>query len=221
MSWLWWGAALFAGVVDWLAVARRVRWLEYIFKPLTMILVIIGAGVQIVQDGGSWYQGFFLAAFSLSLAGDVFLMLPDERWFIPGLGSFLVAQLCFIAGLNPCWPAPASAWLLLLIVPLTSGVLRRVWVALAESGQQALRGPVLVYGAVLSLTLFSGWASWWRADWTLQACLAASAGATLFYVSDLMLAWDRFVRRSHVLHVAVIVTYHLAQILLAAVIALT
>ena len=221
MSWLWWGAALFAGVVDWLAVARRVRWLEYIFKPLTMILVIIGAGVQIVQDGGSWYQGFFLAAFSLSLAGDVFLMLPDERWFIPGLGSFLVAQLFFIAGLNPCWPAPASTWLLLLIVPLTSGVLRRVWVALAESGQQALRGPVLVYGAVLSLTLFSGWASWWRADWTLQACLAASAGATLFYVSDLMLAWDRFVRRSHVLHVAVIVTYHLAQILLAAVIALT
>ncbi len=32
-----------------------------------------------------------------SLAGDVFLMLPGGQWFIPGLASFLVAHLFYIA----------------------------------------------------------------------------------------------------------------------------
>lgn len=220
MPWIWWGVAFLTAVVDWFAVARGIRRLRYFFKPLVMVLVIVGAAMVTVAGSGLQRPGFFLAAFGLSLLGDVFLMLPGERWFIPGLGSFLVAHLCFIVGLNPQLPAVASAWLLLPIALVAVVVLRRILAALRESGLSSLHGPVLVYGVVLSLTLFSGWASWWRIDWPVTACLAASIGVTLFFLSDLMLAWERFVQPSRTLRVAVIVTYHLAQMSLAALMAL-
>jgi hypothetical protein len=76
----------------------------------------------------------------------------------------------------------------------------------------------VAYGVMLSLTLFSGWATWFRPDWSTSARTLVSAGTTLFFCSDLMLAWDRFVHRSRVLQVAVIVTYHLAQLALALVV---
>ena len=39
----------------------------------------------------------FVVALVFSLAGDVFLMLPDEdRWFAFGLGSFLLGHIAFV-----------------------------------------------------------------------------------------------------------------------------
>jgi len=42
----------------------------------------------------------------------------------------------------------------------------------------------------------------------------AIAGALLFYASDATLAWNRFVERHEYGDTAVMVTYHLAQMLL-------
>ncbi len=219
---IWLAMALGAAVMDWFAVAGRRKRLEYLLKPTTMVLILMGA-IGFARSAGNWpFAGWFLAALALSLLGDIFLMLPGYRWFVPGLGAFLLAHLCYVAGFNiPHLPPASSGWLGIPIAVIAVWALRRVLLGVRASGSRELEGPVLIYGVVLSLTLFSGWASWWRADWTLPARLAASVGVTLFFSSDLMLAWDRFVQRSHALHVAVIVTYHLAQIFLAAVIALS
>ena len=47
-----------------------------------------------------------------------------------------------------------------------------------------------------------------------SAKYAAPAGATLFYASDALIAWNKFVREHGWGRLAIIVTYHVGQILL-------
>jgi uncharacterized membrane protein YhhN len=207
--------ALVFAAVDWVAVVRRVKRLEYVYKPLTLVAVIAGAYLLRLGPHDPRLLRWFLPALILSLAGDIFLMLPGERWFLWGLGAFLVAHLCYIAGFTPSLPPPAALWLLVPIVVLDVVVIPRIAAGAVRSGSSEMRGPIIAYGVILSLTLFAGWATWFRPGWPLAGRVTASLGATFFFLSDLMLAWDRFAARSHALHVAVIVTYHVAQLALA------
>ena len=90
-------AAAVTAAADWWAVASARRVVEYVCKPLT-VLLLIGAALALHPEFGS-RRGWFVAALVLSLAGDVFLMLPQDL-FVPGLGSFLVAHLCYVLGLT-------------------------------------------------------------------------------------------------------------------------
>src|SRR3990172_5973618 len=69
----------------------------YLFKPATMLCVI-----ALAVQGAGWppdaYASAILAGLVLSLAGDVWLMLPSDR-FAAGLASFLLAHLCYVAAL--------------------------------------------------------------------------------------------------------------------------
>jgi uncharacterized membrane protein YhhN len=86
-------AAAFA-VGDWVAKARDDATLEYACKPLTMVALVVAAlALEPVDDAT---RAWFVAALVLSLAGDVFLMLPERELgpadtFTFGLGSFLSA----------------------------------------------------------------------------------------------------------------------------------
>jgi uncharacterized membrane protein YhhN len=181
-----------------------------------MVAVIAGAVILMPAARSGWLAWWFLPAFVLCLAGDVFLMLPAERWFLPGLLSFLAAHVCYSMGLNPTLPPLPALVLVVPIVALNVLVLGRIVAGLERRGAMELRVPVIVYSVILSLTLFSGWATWFRPAWTPAGRALVAVGATFFFTSDLMLAWDRFVARSHRLHILVIVTYHLAQLALAA-----
>jgi len=209
------GLAFVVAAVDWFAVWRDERQLEVVAKPLTLIAVLIGAWLLTRHTGPRYLASWFLPALAFSLLGDILLMLPGDRWFAPGLGAFLVAQLCYIVGLNETLPPASALWLLALVAGIDLIVLPPVVRGARESGAEALQLPVVIYGVVLSLTLFSGWATWFRPTWPLVGRLTVSAGTTLFFASDLMLAWNKFVRTSRALEVGVIVTYHLAQIALA------
>ena len=59
----------------------------YVFKPLTMLLVLALA-LQPSTSTNALYQWTLVAGLLFSLAGDVFLMLPSDR-FVAGLASFL------------------------------------------------------------------------------------------------------------------------------------
>jgi len=72
-------------------------------------VLIILLAAQRVQPTPSRYGMLLLAGLVCSLAGDVFLMLPEDR-FIPGLASFLAAQICYaIAFWSDARPS-ASVW---------------------------------------------------------------------------------------------------------------
>jgi uncharacterized membrane protein YhhN len=214
------GAALVLAAIDWLAVARRQKRLEYIFKPATLVAVLTGACMLTRGPHDDWQACFFLPGLAFSLAGDVFLMLPGERFFLPGLAAFLLAQLCYIAGLNPTPPPWPALMILVAVAVIGLTLYRSIAAGLRRQHQTALLIPVALYSLVLSLTLFSAWATLFRPEWTVLRRGSVIVGASLFFASDAMLAWDRFVTPSFWLRLLVIVTYHLGQVALAASIAL-
>lgn len=212
--------ALALGVVNWITVARKQKRVEYVVKPATLVVVIIAALLLMRGVHNARLALFFVLGLCFSLAGDVFLMLPGERFFIPGLLSFFVAHVFYIIGLNPALPPLGSVVVLLIVAALGAWLYARIAASLRQKGEQAMRIPVGAYATILSLMLFSAWATLFRPAWPAAARFTTILGATLFVASDSMLAWNKFVAPSHSLCVLVMVTYHLAQFALAATIAL-
>ena len=133
--------ALSAALATW-AEHRGVRRMVYVFKPLTTILILALAATA--HDAVSLrYQALVCAGLLFSLAGDVFLMLPRDR-FIAGLASFLVAHGFYIAAFAPWPPTLEAPGALLVLVFFGWELLRALWNHLGR-----LRMPVAVYAAAL------------------------------------------------------------------------
>jgi len=213
--WILIGVAAVAALVDWVAVARDDRRLEWAAKPAVLAALTVAAAVLPADHtdlvARRWW---FVAALACSLVGDVLLMLPRDR-FVPGLSAFLAGHLLFIVGLlqppSPPGTPPfafspvglAVAAVAFLAVAAYPAV--RIFGALARDGHTELRAPVAVYlVAILTMAVLA----------VNVGVPAAAAGATLFVVSDTVLAVNRFVRPLPGGNVTVHVTYHLAQALL-------
>jgi uncharacterized membrane protein YhhN len=198
-------------VLDWVAVQRRSKPLEYLAKPGCMV-ALVGAAVVLDPVEPS-AQPWLVVALVLSLLGDVFLMLPGRQpgstgpdLFVAGLGSFLLAHLAYVAAF---WiDGVDGAGLLVgavLVVLLVGVVGRRVVAAVRASDEPGLAAPVTAYVAVISAMVASAAGT---------GDPRALVGAALFAGSDSLIAWDRFVRARPWAPMAIIVTYHLAQALL-------
>src|SRR6059058_5243145 len=87
-------AGVFAGV-NWWSQGVQSRALEYASKPL--VTALLGAAAVTLHARSTAARPWFVAALVLSLAGDVFLMLPGDR-FVPGLASFLLAHVLYAVG---------------------------------------------------------------------------------------------------------------------------
>lgn len=186
-------AAIGFAIVDWVAVAQERRLLEYVAKPATLVFLVLFAafGAHV-----SWY---LLAALMLSLLGDVYLMLPEEL-FPAGLLSFLLAHVAYIADFDASNTARLIWWVVVVgaSIPLALRILRSI-------KEPPLRGAVGTYMAVISLMLASAIAS---------GGLLATVGALFFFASDGLIALNRFVSPFPSGRLAVIVTYHIGQVLL-------
>ncbi len=212
--------ALICAVVDWWAVANHRRRVEYIFKPATLVALLGTAWLLTRGPHDARQARFFLIGLGLSLIGDILLMLRSERLFMVGLAAFLLAHICYIVGLTPTLP-PASA--IALLIPLTGmglALYHPIAAKLRQRDKRSLLAPVALYSIVLSLMLFSAWATLFRSAWTAWRRGLVIIGASLFFASDAMLAWDRFVTPSPSARLRVHVTYHLGQMALTASIAL-
>jgi uncharacterized membrane protein YhhN len=214
------GPALILAALDWLAVARRRRHLEYVFKPATLAAVFVAAWLLTRGPHDVWMARFFLPGLLFSLIGDVFLLLPGKEHFLLGLVSFLLAHVCYIIGLNPTLPPWPSLAILVVVAIIGLMLYRGIASGLRRQGQMALLAPVAVYSLVLSMMLFSAWATLFRPEWTALRRGMVIVGASLFFASDAMLAWNQFVAPSPLGRLRVMVTYHLGQMALAASLAL-
>lgn len=199
-AWIALGVAAVAAVANWYARAADDRRLEYVAKPLTMAALAVVA--LTLDPADPTRRLWFVVAALCSLAGDVFLMLPRDR-FIPGLVAFLVAHVCYVAGLLALPVSPVRAALGLVVVAAavaTIGV--RVLRAVRAGPHASLFGPVLGYLVVISTMVVAAFAT---------GPALAVGGAMTFYTSDSILAEQRFVQTHAWAPVAVMVTYHLGQ----------
>jgi uncharacterized membrane protein YhhN len=224
-------ATLAAALGDWVAVARFAKPAEYVCKPLTLVLLIAAAfAFRTGAPATRWT--FTILALVLCLVGDVFLMLPRDR-FVAGLGAFLVAHVAYVIAFavrvdasNPRvadYPAPgpfaATPWRMIVIasvvvVAVAVPLFLRIRRGIVERGRDELVAPVAIYVLAIGAMVISALATLGRPSWTPECRALAIAGAVLFFTSDSLIGWTRFVRPHRWAPVAVMVTYHLGQVAL-------
>ncbi|MCP3739610.1 lysoplasmalogenase [Rossellomorea sp. BNER] len=174
----------------------------YILKPLTMALIIwIALSAEAYTSS---YGVWIVIGLCFSVCGDLFLMLPSDR-FLQGLISFFIAHICYILALLTETNSPSIVWMAILLILaflyyfiLKPGIIK-------QSGKNMLL-PVALYIGTISLML-------WEAMGIGQGIVFSAA--LLFYISDAVLAWDRFVQPFRLGHTFVMVTYFSAQYLFA------
>jgi uncharacterized membrane protein YhhN len=190
------GASLALLGLHLLAEARGLGPLRALGK-LGASLGFVALALSLGIDSG--FDRLVLAALILSLVGDALLLSAARPMFLGGLVAFLLAHVAYaVAFLSrgdiPPWPLP----LLALGVGL---VLRWLWPHLGS-----MKGPVVAYCLVISAML-------WLALGVPSALVRW--GAALFYVSDLTVARDRFVRPAFANRLVGLPLYYAAQVLLA------
>ena len=104
---------LCVAAIDWYAVQTGNLRLEYVAKPATMVPLIAAAFTIDAVD--SSMRTWFVVALVLSLAGDVFLMLPNEDLFVMQLPvatsteNSVPKSITSASGVSTVKPMPSGA----------------------------------------------------------------------------------------------------------------
>lgn len=180
------------------------RRLFYLFKPLTMVLICLAAILG--ENGQTIYKMMIVAGLVCSLAGDIFLMLPADR-FLPGLIAFLFAHLCYITAfasdINSLswWPLiPLIIWGIVFFLFISPSLGK-------------LKLPVIIYIVVILVMTWLAWERWIQTGH--PEALLVLIGAILFAISDTILAANRFKGAFKPARALNLVTYFAAQWLIA------
>jgi uncharacterized membrane protein YhhN len=200
------GLALIAGALHILAEYRGPRRRVYVLKPLTTTL-ILALALLAPEPQGVLYRAAVVVGLAFSLAGDVFLMLPSDR-FTAGLASFLLAHLAYILAFTsdgqfqPNWLLGAGLIVYALIIYL---------ILVPDLGRE--RFAVLIYTVVIAFMTWAAWGRWQVARST--PAMLAGLGAVIFLASDTSLALNRFQTKRRWGQLVTLSSYYLAQLLIA------
>lgn len=177
--------------------ARALRAAGKLGASAAFVALALSLGVE-----GAFGRGI-LAGLVLSALGDALLLSPRRAAFLGGLVVFLLAHVAYaVAFAGVARPLAAVA---VLVVAVTGAALRWLWPNLGD-----MRVPVVAYCAVISAML-------WLALGVDRA--EVRFGALFFYLSDLLVARDRFVRPGFVNRLVGLPLYYAGQLLLALAIA--
>jgi uncharacterized membrane protein YhhN len=175
---------------------------EYVAKPLALV-ALVGVALAL-EPADSAVRAWFVAALVLSLAGDVLLMLPSDR-FVAGLAAFLLAHLAYVGGLVADGVTAVGLTIGLAVVGVAVGLVGVPLLRGVRRAEPAMTVPVGAYVVVISAMVLC-------AVGTGNGL--AIAGAASFYASDALIGLTRFVRPAVWAPVAIMVTYHVGQALL-------
>lgn len=157
-------------VVGWTTVSD---WTKPFLMPTLGIAAMSAGALRFGRVGA-----LLLAALALSTIGDIALLFDGSAPFIAGLTAFLLAHLAYIVifagasgvGRPRAWSIVFVAWLVLLMVILVPHL-----------GSMLI--PVVCYGVVIAAMAISA----------TRCSPLVVVGATLFLLSDSVLAVNRFV----------------------------
>ena len=202
--------AFIAASLEVIAVSKNLRNLEYFAKPAVMVFLFQWLYTATRLQGAAIWFGLGIL---FSLVGDVLLMFPLDRLFLPGLIAFLLAHIFYITGLQGGLEINLWSLVLLMIIAVNvSRLIRHIVEAMRANGQNQLVIPVIVYGTVISVMLYAALSTLSGTSWTISAASFVSLGALLFCASDLILAWNKFVAPVKNGRIWSIGLYHLGQI---------
>jgi uncharacterized membrane protein YhhN len=192
--------ALISAIITIYAKVRENNLLQYIFKPLTMLAIILLAFLNSATPM-RFYQQMIIAGLIFSTVGDVLLI--DSRRFVQGLLSFLAAHICFIIAFYSIISTPNFPSLVFYLVYVA------VFSAILWKYLDKLKLPVIVYSLALAAM------SWFALSKTIEhhnhETFHAFIGSLMFVASDSLLAFAKFKSRFRFAEVLILSTYFLAQ----------
>lgn len=172
-----------------------------IFKLIPMWLILLYAYLQRSRLDKRYVL--------LVITGLFFCMLGDGllSHFIIGLSAFLIGHLFYTAAFITKWK---FSWVrLCTIIPflIYAGIMANQLVrAMQNTDNEGLIIPVMIY---LLIILSMGWFS------IMSGNIWSMIGSTLFIISDSILAWNKFVSEVTYSGVMIMLTYYMAQFLIA------
>ncbi|BBX73904.1 putative membrane protein [Mycobacterium shinjukuense] len=178
--------------------------LQPAFKASMAALLALAAVAHPIARERRWLA----AALLFSASGDWLLAIP---WWTPsfvfGLGSFLVAHLCFLGAMLPlASPTRVRVGAAVLMCLASLALLTWFWPHL---GEDRLTVPVTVYIVVLAAMVCAALLARLPTIWT-------AVGAVCFAASDSMIAIGRFILGSEALAVPIWWSYAAAEVLITA-----
>ena len=178
---------------------------HWVSKPLIMLSLLgywyYNAGIA----NGIWNRMVY-AAIIFSLLGDILLMFEGEFFFICGLGSFLIAQLCYAW----CFEQQAFGlrkhmwWVGGVLILYGGSLIYILW-----AGLGAMKLPVSVYSIAIMLMGFAAFAR--RGAVSAASFIMVATGAVLFITSDSLIALNTFYKKIPLAGVWIMLTYISAQ----------
>jgi len=159
-----------------------------------------------IGAASSTFGRFVLLALVLSWIGDLLLTYAARAAFLGGLVAFLLGHVAYSVAFGTLGIRVSTAAAAAIVVAIIAGF---VWQWLAPHvGDMA--APVVAYVAVISVMVVLAFGAFGAGATWLIPC-----GATLFFVSDLLVARNQFVTPGIVNRVWGLPLYFLAQILLS------
>ncbi|WP_299730180.1 lysoplasmalogenase [uncultured Endozoicomonas sp.] len=173
--------------------------LAVVSKAAPIFLLLVPVWSMLV---GKLRTGMVIAII-FSAGGDIFLALDGVAgdFFVPGLGSFLIAQVTYAVLF---WQRTAFNdrqrwWLAVLYIPVVAVL---AWFILPASGQLMI--PVTAYLLAISAMVLG--AAFCQRPWQWLFL-----GASTFAISDSLIAINKFLYPLPYASLMIMVTYYLAQ----------
>ncbi|VAW43779.1 hypothetical protein MNBD_GAMMA02-695 [hydrothermal vent metagenome] len=176
------------------------------------------AFVGFAWELGAWnsqYGQILFIGLVLSMLGDWLLALKEKKWFLVGIGAFLFTHFAYAwaflhSGLQLSSEIDLATEKLALILPVIMVALVLVAWWLRTHLHSTFKTLVPLYLMAIGLMLVSAWgneaqAAWW---WIV-------GGASLFAISDLFVARNRFIQNDDLNHIIGLPIYYVAQLMLA------
>jgi uncharacterized membrane protein YhhN len=194
-------ATAIAAIANWYSRVKLNDRVELISKPLTTVGAI---AIAASADGPVPATVVAIVALALCLVGDVALLPAIDR-FVVGLAAFLLGHIAFIVMFAQ---RGFDRWILsgIAIVGVAALLGTAAVPIVRGAAAKGFGVPVRAYLVVISSMCVLGWAT---GNWLIML------GSTAFIISDSILGWGQFVAEKRWMHLAIMVTYHVAIISLA------
>ncbi|KAJ2779510.1 hypothetical protein GGI15_003851 [Coemansia interrupta] len=193
--------AVVLGSIYMVAIARQWQAAKYALKPAVTLLI---AAPMSKPESRRIFHGLLFSAL-----GDIFLMLPRDDMFLPGLLAFLAAHVLYAkefgATAKSLGRQGRVSW---TAIPYGVFASTMVAVLMPGAGREGVvvQAGVVVYAVAIAVMAYRA---------TLTGRSAAVLGTILFCVSDSILAWDKFQQPQEWSELGVMSTYYAAQLCIA------
>ncbi|MDH4011061.1 MAG: lysoplasmalogenase [Desulfobacterales bacterium] len=157
------------------------------------------------------YYRFLLIGMIFCLGGDVFLALPGKKMFLFGLVSFLLGHVFYAAAFF--YTAGFNQWAGIgLAISALAGAGVFLWL---RPHLGSMKIPVIFYILVISAMVVGAWSIIGAGQLKPEGRMAAFGGALGFYVSDIFVARQRFLKTDFVNRLIGLPLYYGGQFMLA------